>query len=161
MTLYLIPPVDATVKEVSNLCSKAGVEFVEVEALFDLWPFLSGGQIIVAAIDAANLAILNRHMSTLLKEVPVVVMAAPGATYRSDWNMIAHALPSEDWMTLSGKLAKSGLLASTTEQAEKRAGTEPLSPDTFAAASARLSGRPKPSVAPLDEETFDPESVDA
>ncbi|AIK68701.1 hypothetical protein [Pseudomonas phage phiNN] len=161
MTLYLVPPLDSADKELPALASKAGVELLEVEFLHELWPHLSGGQIVIAAMSANNLAILNRYMSTLLKELPVAVMAVPGASYRSDWNMIAHALPSEDWITLSSKMLKSGLLANDTVQGQKRSGAEPLAPNTYTAALSRLGiGTPDAKV-DEPEQPFDVDEVTA
>lgn len=152
MTLYLLPPLDTTDKEVRELVRRAGAELVEAEFLHELWPFLQGGQIVVATLDATNFAVLNRNMHTLLKELPVAVMSAPGARYRSDWNIVAHALPTEDWLTLSNKLAKSGLLANDTKQAEARSKLDALQPDSFGQA---LRAQAAPAAPDLDEEVTD------
>nr|AFR52744.1 procapsid assembly protein [Pseudomonas phage phi6] len=161
MTLYLVPPLDSADQELPALASKAGVTLLEIEFLHELWPHLSGGQIVIAALNANNLAILNRHMSTLLVELPVAVMAVPGASYRSDWNMIAHALPSEDWITLSNKMLKSGLLANDTVQGEKRSGAEPLSPNVYTDALSRLGIATAHAIPVEPEQPFDVDEVSA
>lgn len=152
--LHIIPSFAVDKPEVLNLLNRAGVTFVDVDKLYKLWPHVSTGAIVVAAIPASQLGILQRYMSTLLPEIPSVVIGVPGAHYSAEWNILAATLPPEDWSVLEGKLAKSGLLASTAAQAEERGRshvTEPL--------AVRKSAMPELLSRFVSDETSDDEDL--
>lgn len=127
MALKLIPPFSRTNEEVMNLLSKGGATFVEVEHLYDLWAAMSKGGVVVASIGVAELMILQRHMNTLLEEVPVVITGVAHAFYSAEWNMYAAHLVSESYSTLETQLIKSGFTSHNTDDAVSR-GNQGLPP---------------------------------
>lgn len=140
--LHLIPPFTDAKPMVMNLISKAGVTYVDVTKLHELWPYVNTGAIVIASVPPSQMAVLMRHIETLLPEMPAVVTAVPGAFYSAEWNVLAAALPAESWSVLEGKLAKSGLLSNTTSQAEDRSRSslaKPALAETGAMARARSS----------------------
>lgn len=84
-------------------------------------------------IDAPELSILTRHISTLLPELPSALYNVPGADYPTRWTTTGASLYPVDWVEVSGKLAKSGLLAPTAERVEKAAGRNAAQDQDFAA----------------------------
>lgn len=118
--LHIIPPFTDAKPAVMNIIAKAGVTYIDATKLHELWPHVHSGAIVIASLPPTQMAVLMRHIETLLPEMPAVVTAVPGAFYSAEWNVLAAALPAESWTVLEGKLAKSGLLANTTEQAQDR-----------------------------------------
>lgn len=129
MTLKLIPPFSRTNEEIMNLLSRGGATFVEVQHLYDLWAPISKGGIVVASIGVSELMILQRHMNSLLEEVPVVVTGVAHAFYSAEWNMYAAHLVSEPYSTLETQLMKSGFTSHNTDEAVSR-GNQGLPPSS-------------------------------
>lgn len=119
MSIYLLPPAISD-KDIVEVTKKAGVPFEVFSSLRELIFAEDKGPIVIGTISAQDLLVLNRHASTLVTELPTVIMAAPGVAYTSDWISLASALPPMDWREMQTKLAKSGHLAVQPEQLEKR-----------------------------------------
>lgn len=79
-----------------------------------------GSPVVFASMQVKDLLVLNRHASTLVVELPSVVMSVPGLAYDGEWVSVAAALPSVDWKEIEKKVAKSGFLANTPDQLESR-----------------------------------------
>lgn len=118
--LKLIPPFKEVKPGVLDTIDRSGATFVEVDKLYKLWPHVGTGAIVIAAITTEELATLQRHMGSLLAEMPSVVTGVPGTLASAEWNMLAAHLPSEPFSTLETQLLKSGYLSHTTEQSDKR-----------------------------------------
>lgn len=142
MTLKIIPPFseDKANVEFQSMISRSGATYVEVNKLYDLWAPLSRGGVVVATLPLVELMVLQRHMDTLLVEVPSVVTGVPGAFYSGEWNMFAGHLISEPYSSLEQQLSKSGFLSHTTDQAVER-GSQALPPVEPPAKATRLSLR--------------------
>lgn len=119
MSIYLIPPV-ADAAEILEITKKAGVPFEVFNSLRELILKSHQVPIIIGTIQPKDLLVLNRYSQTLLEELPTAVMSVPGALYTGEWVSLASALPPIDWKEIQSKLAKSGHLATTHEQLEKR-----------------------------------------
>jgi hypothetical protein len=118
--LYILPASNGESNSVAESLTRAGVRYVEIEALHELWPHVVDTTDVVVRIPDNILVVLVRHMSTLLGEPPVRIDSAPGSKYTYEWNTATASLPSEVWDTLEGRFAKSGLLAHTSTQVEER-----------------------------------------
>jgi hypothetical protein len=118
--LYILPASNGESNSVAESLTRAGVRYIEIEALHELWPHVVETTDVVVRIPDNILVILVRHMSTLLGEPPVRIDSAPGSKYTYEWNTATASLPSDVWDTLEGRFAKSGLLAHTSTQVEER-----------------------------------------
>lgn len=119
MTTYLLPPaIDST--EIVDICRKAGVPFEQFGTIRELILKGRDAPVIIGTIRAQDLLILNRYASSLVDELPSIVMSAPGVVYSGDWVTLASALPALDWKEIVSKLAKSGHTAFTPDALEKR-----------------------------------------
>lgn len=120
MPYYIVPELHDSSIEIVELAQRAKVELVRVQHLYDLAQVIPAPGLVIVSIDEEHLMILMRNLATLLPETPTVVGAVPGVQYSPSWNRLSATLPDIDYMELSGKLAKSGLLASSTEDASNR-----------------------------------------
>lgn len=127
MPIYLMPPLAAPNDELHTLTTRSGVDFIEVEALYEMWRSVAKGGITLAAIPVQQVMILQRHMDALLPELPSVVTGVNGAAYTAEWNTITAHLPSVPYSSLEQQMLKSGFLANNTTQAEAR-GSQQLAP---------------------------------
>lgn len=159
--IYIAPEGTGESNEMEELAHKAGVPVVLVEKLFHLVQ-RTDDPIIIARMKTNDVVVLMRHLSTLLPEIPTVLINAPGSRQSSEFMSVTASLPSIDWTELSSKLAKSGLLSQTTEQAEERnpatmQGHKANSPDqSFATDMSEFASRARQKQQPKEEEeTFD------
>lgn len=130
MPYYLIPALSDSATEITDLAQKAKVDIVRVQHLYDLAPFIPAPGLVIISIREQELLVLMKNLETLLPEVPTVVAATPGTDYTPAWNRMGAPLPAIDYNELSGKLAKSGLLSSTTKDASDRVhGSDRRTPD--------------------------------
>lgn len=143
MTLYVIPRINDRGAELITLAARSGVQILEPHHLFEMYPEAVGGSMAIASLSDEQLTLLHRYMGELLPEVPTVVLSAPGVVYSSQWMMVASPLPSVDYMEISGKMAKTGLLAHSPTQVVKRG---PLGTQTevgaFIPAAESAAGQP-------------------
>lgn len=110
MSIYLLPPSSA-LEEVVSVLSKVGVKVQQFRTMRELILAEGSSPIVVGTLDAQGLLILNRYAPSLVRELPTIVMSAPGAIYTGEWVSLASALPAVDWTELAQKVAKSGHLA--------------------------------------------------
>lgn len=120
MSVYLFPLVsDPT--EIVETFQRAGLELMQFESIRDfILKSADSGPLIAGTIRPQDLLVLNRHATTLVQELPTIVMSAPGVVYTGDWVSTASALPAVDWRELKDKLSKSGHTAFTPDALEKR-----------------------------------------
>lgn len=137
--MYILPSSNGESNTVPDLLKKAGVTYLEIEALHELWQYMGQPTPIVVRVPDHVLVILVRHMGTLLGEEPTRIDAAPGSRYTYQWTTSTSTLPSELWDTLSGKFAKSGLLAHSPDQVEERSDVSPQGHKTEASRVAQRS----------------------
>lgn len=119
MSLYLLPPVFND-SEIQALTKRAGVAFANFASVRDIILADNGAPYVIGSVSAQDLLVLTRHASTLMSEVPSVVVAAPGFSYTGDWVSLASALPSLDWTELVQKLSRSGHTAVKKESFDKK-----------------------------------------
>lgn len=119
MSVYLFP-MGSDLSDILEVTKKAGVPFESFATVRDLILKTQGIPIALGMIGPQELLVINRHATTLLDEMPSVVMSAPGVLYTPDWMSLASAFPAVDWKEIQTKLAKSGHLATTTTQLEAR-----------------------------------------
>lgn len=119
MSIYLFP-LGSDLGDITEITKKAGVSFESFATVRELILKSQGHPISLGMIGPQELLVINRHATTLLDEMPSVVMSAPGVLYTPDWMSLASAFPAVDWKEIQGKLSKSGHLATTPEQLEKR-----------------------------------------
>lgn len=127
MSVYLLPlATDPT--EICEILQRSGLELFQFETIRDFIQKTSdSGPVIIGTMRPQDLLVLNRHATTLVTELPSIVMSAPGVVYTGDWVATASALPAIDWRELKDKLSKSGHTAFTPESLEKRGqGGEPF-----------------------------------
>lgn len=120
MPLYVMPKIETRGVEILTLAGKAGIVVLEPARLFEMYPEAVSGSMVFVTLDDAQMALLHRNMAQLLPEVPTAVMSAPGVVYTAQWMMLASPLPVVDYLEISGKIAKSGLLAHKPEDVAKR-----------------------------------------
>lgn len=125
MPLYVLPPIVERASEFATLVSRSGATLIEPSHLYEIYPAATGGGIVILALQADQLTLLSRYMSDLLPEVPTQVASVPACNYPVDWLMVAAPLPAIDYMELSAKLAKSGLLSHTPKQVQERGHARP------------------------------------
>lgn len=120
MSVYLLPPViDPT--EIIEVTKKAGIAFEQFESIRDLiLKTQVDAPVVIGTLRSQDLLVLNRYASSLVKELPSVIMSAPGVVYTGDWVTLASALPALDWKEVKDKLSKSGHTAYTPDALEKR-----------------------------------------
>lgn len=119
MSVYLIPP-GGQLPELMEVLSKAKVQFHAFTRLREFLLVDHASPVVVGTLDATGLLVLNRYASSLVDELPTVVMSVPGAAYTGEWMSLASAFPALDWIELRNKLAKSGHLALDPDQLESR-----------------------------------------
>lgn len=155
MSTYLLPPSSA-LDEVATVLSKAGVKIQQFHTVRDLVLAEDSAPIVVGTLDAQGLLILNRYAPSLVKELPTIVMSAPGAIYTGEWVSLASALPAADWSELVKKVSKSGHLALSPEDLPARRVGGPVPTVAHATGlSPRLPARPEP-----EPETDDSDETD-
>jgi hypothetical protein len=123
MSLFIIPAIlQPKDNEMIEVASKAGVEIASLisSPLHELYPYLISGKTVIVQLDPKHVALLSRHATELLPELPVMVMGTPGAVYSRDFEMFATSFMMEEWETFRRRLAKSGSLANTQEELEVR-----------------------------------------
>jgi len=140
--IRLVPPFTTPNEEFLNLVSRSGFGFVEVTKLYQLWPHLNDGSVLIVSIDIASMAVLQRHMDTLLEHAPTVVTGLAGAYYAPEWNMLTAHLVAEPYATLEAQMLKSGFKSVSTDQAVARGNQVMAAPAVATAAASRQEVRP-------------------
>jgi len=119
MPIYLTPDLGDH-KELSDLTSKSGLYFSHPETVRQLLIEINDHAHAVFAVKPDILLILTRHAAHLLDEVPSVILSIPGLVYSAEWSIAATAFHGLDYVELRDKLAKSGVLAHSVVDLEKR-----------------------------------------
>lgn len=119
MSVYLLPS-SGEFSEIVELAKKAQVEVVTPGSLRDFILSTEGKPLVIATLRDQDIQVLNRHSTTLVNELPTIVMGAPGPIYTGEWVTLASAFPAIDYSELKAKLSKSGHLATSPEDLEKR-----------------------------------------
>nr|QYF49689.1 MAG: hypothetical protein [Guangxi cysto-like virus 2] len=117
MSIYIVPHV-GDFDKISEISKRARVEVATVNTVREFILATHGKPIMIAAVSSRDLMILARYASTLLDEMPTVVISAPGLIYEGGWSTHATAFPPIDWTELEGKLSKSGTLATNPDDLE-------------------------------------------
>jgi hypothetical protein len=118
-SIYIIPEASGDSNELEELAQKAGVPVLLVDKLYQLIE-RTADPILIARMRTNDVVTLMRNLNTLLPEIPSIIVNAPGSRQSTEFMSVTSTLPAVDWTEFSGKLAKSGLLAQTTSQAEER-----------------------------------------
>jgi hypothetical protein len=118
--VYLIPKIVQPDPTVSQILQRSGIVHVNVEKLFDLWPYFSTSTKILAELDEMTLAILLRYADTLLEDLPTVITGFPGAHYSPEWNMQSGHVTPVRYSDFEVQLLKSGHQANTTQELADR-----------------------------------------
>lgn len=120
MSVYLLPLVTDP-SEICEILQRAGLELHQFATVRDfILKTAESSTVSVGTMRPQDLLVLNRHATTLVIELPSIVMSAPGVVYTGDWVSTASALPAVDWRELKDKLSKSGHTAYTPETLEAR-----------------------------------------
>ena len=122
MNLYLVPKIPQDSREVLEIISRSGVTFVQAEKLRDVFKaiYSQDSSVVIVSLSHLDMTLLSRHIETLLEEIPSVITSIPGVEYPHDWMQASTSLFGVDWMEMEGKLAKSGLLAHSTKDHDKK-----------------------------------------
>ena len=118
-SIYIAPEANGESNELEELAQKAGVPVLVVDKLYELIQRVDD-PIIVARMKNHDVVTLMRNLTTLLPEIPSVIVSAPGSRHSTEFMSVTASLHGVDWKELSAKFSKSGLLSQTTEQAESR-----------------------------------------
>lgn len=119
--MYLMPKLlgdDSA--EAITIISKSGVPFVSAENLRDLVAADLEHALVIVQINEPTAFVLNRTMSELMLEVPVLVRAVPGAAYTPDLLGHLRSIPHTTWNELAVRLAKSGLTTTDPSKTAER-----------------------------------------
>lgn len=139
MPFYLLPPVSDASSVVHTMAQRAKVPVVMVERLYNLWPHSPPQGLVLAMINSEQLRPLVRYANEFLTEVPFAVTNVPGAAYTVEWHTLTATLPRVDWSQLEAQIAKSGLLATSTDELSERTTARSPVPEVSPAAMAASS----------------------
>lgn len=120
MNIYLLPPSNGDSNAVEDLAQRSGTKMISTEKLYEIIETEQTDGIVIFRLGTDNAITLMRNLSTLMRELPTVVLNAPGSAYAIDWMSALSTLPAIEWTELEAKMAKTGLLAQDTTSAEER-----------------------------------------
>jgi hypothetical protein len=119
MATYLVPT-DGKLDDIIDLATKAGMHIATPTTIREFIIENNENPHGIYAVTTEQLMLLGRHASQLMNEMPSVVFSVPGLVYGADWMTAAGMYHPADWIELTDKLSKTGLIAHTLEDAEKR-----------------------------------------
>lgn len=151
---YLVPAA-GDFDPLLEVLKPAQVEFITPKTVREYMIGVHGKTTVVAAVDEVILAFLSAHATQLLEEYPSRIISVPGLIENADnaWSRNGAVFPPVDWMTFSKNMAKSGTVAHTAEDAEKRADDGPIAAGRLRIADMPTSehgGLPAPAGDPDD-----------
>lgn len=122
MNLYLVPKIPQDSREVLEVIARSGVTFVQADKLMDVFKaiYSQDASVVIVSLSHLDMTLLSRHIETLLEDIPSIITSIPGVEYPHDWMQASTSLFGVDWMEMEGKLAKSGLLAHSTKDHDKK-----------------------------------------
>jgi hypothetical protein len=119
MSIYIVPS-NGDFSEIQEIASRAGVELFTPQTIREFILQTHDIPFAIVAMGPDDMLALSRHAATLVPEMPSVVASVPGLIYEGSWVSQATAFPSIDWSEMAKKMEKSGHLATTPEDLEKR-----------------------------------------